>query len=157
MKTDLTQEQISEYQENGVLAIREFLSPDEVAELKSEVIKTVQEMGTNKVTDGGIKMEDSGETYYDHVFTQRLNLWRINDTIKNYMLSPKIGEMLCKLEGQESFRCWHDQALIKEPYGNGTAWHLDNPYWSFYSKNSLSIWIALEDATLENGCMWFVP
>ena len=25
------------------------------------------------------------------------------------------------------------------------------------SRQSISIWIALEDATLENGCMWFIP
>ena len=54
-------------------------------------------------------------------------------------------------------RVWHDQTLIKEPFGNPTAWHLDNPYWSFFDADSISIWIALEDATLENGCMWFIP
>jgi ectoine hydroxylase-related dioxygenase (phytanoyl-CoA dioxygenase family) len=52
---------------------------------------------------------------------------------------------------------WHDQTLIKEPFGNATAWHLDDPYWSFCSRHAISIWIALEDATLSNGCMWFIP
>jgi ectoine hydroxylase-related dioxygenase (phytanoyl-CoA dioxygenase family) len=35
--------------------------------------------------------------------------------------------------------------------------HLDVPYWSFTSLNAISIWIALDDATLENGCMYFMP
>lgn len=65
--------------------------------------------------------------------------------------------MLCQLEGQPGFRVWHDQALIKEPFGNPTAWHLDNPYWSFHSRHALSIWIALEEATPYNGCMCFIP
>ena len=65
--------------------------------------------------------------------------------------------MLCQLEGVKGYRVWHDQTLIKEPFGNPTSWHLDNPYWSFQSRHAISIWIALEDATLENGCMWFVP
>lgn len=156
MNTKLSNEQITEYQENGFLAVRNFLSGDEVSELKQAVLATVEEMGKKKIAGGGRDMEE-GDGHYDKVFTQRLNLWRINETVKKYMLNSSLGEMICQLEKQESFRVWHDQALIKEPYGNATAWHLDNPYWSFYSKNAISIWIALEDATLENGCMWFVP
>ncbi|MES2459151.1 MAG: phytanoyl-CoA dioxygenase family protein, partial [Armatimonadota bacterium] len=30
-------------------------------------------------------------------------------------------------------------------------------YWSFSSPSSISIWVALDDATLENGCMWYLP
>jgi ectoine hydroxylase-related dioxygenase (phytanoyl-CoA dioxygenase family) len=73
------------------------------------------------------------------------------------MLGHVLGRMLWQLEGGEGLRVWHDQALIKEPFGNPTGWHLDNPYWSFFSRHSISVWIALEDATLENGCMWFSP
>ncbi len=54
-------------------------------------------------------------------------------------------------------RVWHDQTLQKAPWANPTAWHLDNPYWSFYSRQSISIWIALDDATLQNGCMAYIP
>ena len=156
MQTQLTQDQIKRYREEGFVAHRQFLSPDEVAELKQAVIETVAGMGKKKVAGGGAELEDADD-YYSKVFTQRLNLWRVNETIRRYMLNPELGKMLCALEGVDGYRVWHDQALIKEPYGNPTAWHLDNPYWSFHSRHSVSIWIALEPATLENGCMWFVP
>jgi len=156
MKTDVTPEQVAEYRENGFLACRGFLSGEEVVELKSAVLEAVATMGRRKVPEGGLPLEE-GDTYYDKVFTQRLNLWRLNPTVKRYMLSPELGRMLCDLSGVAGYRVWHDQTLIKEPYGNATGWHLDNPYWSFDSHEAISIWIALEDATLENGCMWFVP
>ncbi|MCE0497464.1 MAG: phytanoyl-CoA dioxygenase family protein [Methylacidiphilales bacterium] len=156
MKTTLTSEQIASYQQDGFVLHRGFLSAEEVAELKEAVVMTVAAMGKKTVAGGGVDMQ-AGDSYYDKVFTQRLNLWRINDTAKKFMLNSDLGRMLCRLAGVEGFRVWHDQALIKEPYGNPTAWHLDNPYWSFYSKDSISIWIALEDATPENGCMYFVP
>ncbi len=35
--------------------------------------------------------------------------------------------------------------------------HLDMPHWSFTSFHAISVWIALDDATLENGCMYFMP
>lgn len=157
MKTELTADQIDQYQRDGVLFFPGLLDGDEVAELKAAVLDSVEQMGNRKVTGGERDDMVAGDSYYDSVFTQRLNLWRINDTVKRYMLSPGLGRMLCDLAGQAGMRVWHDQALIKEPFGNPTAWHLDNPYWSFYSRNSLSIWIALEEATPYNGCMCFLP
>ena len=156
MKTSLTPDQIKKYQDDGFIHIPGFLSPEEVVTLKAAVIEAAKSMGKRKVAGDGIDFEDKDD-YYTKVFTQRLNLWKINNTIKSFMLNPELGKMICKLEGQEGFRVWHDQALIKEPWGNPTAWHLDNPYWSFFSKHSISVWIALEDATPYNGCMYFIP
>ncbi len=34
---------------------------------------------------------------------------------------------------------------------------LDTPFWSFSDSSALSIWIALDDATLQNGCLYFIP
>lgn len=156
MKTDLTPDQIDRYRRDGVLFYPGLLDANEVVELKQAVLDTIATMGKRKVAGGGDEHQE-GDTYYDRVFIQRLNLWRISDTVKRYMLAPALGRLLCRLEGQPGFRVWHDQALIKEPFGNPTAWHLDNPYWSFSSRHSISIWIALEEATPFNGCMCFIP
>lgn len=120
------------------------------------MLETIQLMGKRKVANDRDDFQE-GDGYYDKVFTQRLNLWKLSETVKKYMFNADLGRMLCDLECVDGMRVWHDQALIKEPCGNPTAWHLDNPYWSFYSRHSISIWIALEPATLENGCMYFVP
>jgi ectoine hydroxylase-related dioxygenase (phytanoyl-CoA dioxygenase family) len=155
MKTTLTDAQISQYQKDGFIHIPGFLDPGEVATLKAAVVETSSSMGKKKVA-GEDEFEEK-EDFYDKVFTQRLNLWKLNATVKRFMLDPGLGKMICGLAGIEGVRIWHDQSLIKEPFANATAWHLDNPYWSFYSRQSISIWIALEDATPFNGCMCFIP
>ena len=157
MNTTLSQEQIEDYRGDGFVAHRGFLSSDEVAELKAAVLETIETLGSQKVAGNDTYESPEEANYYDKVFTQRLNLQTLNETVKRYMVNAGLGGMLRQLEGGDGFRVWHDQTLIKEPYGNPTAWHLDNPYWAFYSRHSLSMWIALEPATLENGCMWFVP
>ena len=157
MKTSLSPEQIEKYREDGFLSYPGFLSAAEVAELKGAVLDTARAMGKRKLLVAGEESWEEDDSFYSKVFTQKLNLWRSNDTVKNYMLNPGVGKMICQLEGIEGVRVWHDQTLIKEPFGNPTAWHLDNPYWSFHSKHSVSIWIALEDATPFNGCMCFSP
>ena len=157
MNTHVTQEQIDQYQRDGCLVFEEFLSQDEVNELLTAVSESVEQMGRQKVAgEGNVDLVEE-DTYYDKVFLQRLNLWKINDTIKKYFLNPELGEMLCKLEGIDGIRIWHDQTLQKQPWGNPTAWHLDNPYWSFHSPNAISIWIALDDATVQNGCLYYIP
>ena len=155
MNTHLTQDQIDQYQRDGCLIFDEFLAPEELEELRRAVAESVAKMGKKKVA--GNEDWEEEETYYDRVFVQRLNLWKLNDTIKKYFLSPELGEMLCKLEGIDGIRVWHDQTLQKQPWGNPTAWHLDNPYWSFHSHHAISIWVALDDATIQNGCLYYLP
>jgi ectoine hydroxylase-related dioxygenase (phytanoyl-CoA dioxygenase family) len=73
------------------------------------------------------------------------------------MVNEKLGKMATELAGSDGIRIWHDQALIKRPWANPTSWHLDTPFWSFSERNALSIWVALDDATYENGCLYFIP
>ncbi|HEY3234997.1 MAG TPA: phytanoyl-CoA dioxygenase family protein [Polyangiaceae bacterium] len=155
MHTELTQQQIQSYRERGFLVVPEFLDASELAELATAVDQAVTAMGKKKVSVG--QDWEEGDGYYDKVFTQRLNLWKIQETVKRYVLNPALGKMLCALAGVEGIRVWHDQALIKEPFANPTAWHLDDPYWSFSSRDAISIWIALDDATYQNGCLYFMP
>jgi phytanoyl-CoA hydroxylase len=154
MKTTLNDGQVQQYQNDGFVHIPGFLSAEETATLKGAVVETARSMGKKRAI--GLDWEDTDD-FYSKVFTQRLNLWKINETVKSFMLSPDLGKMICQLAGIEGVRVWHDQTLIKEPFGNATSWHLDNPYWSFSSRQSISIWIALEDATPFNGCMCFIP
>ena len=77
--------------------------------------------------------------------------------MRELMLDPRLGKMASELAGVDGMRIWHDQALNKQPWANPTGWHLDNPLWSYSSRDALSIWVALDDATLQNGCLYFLP
>lgn len=91
------------------------------------------------------------------MFLQRVNLWRISGVVRRYVMAPELGRMLCGLEGIDGIRVWHDQTLQKQPWANPTTWHADGPNWSFHSRHAVSIWIALDRATIPNGCLWFIP
>ncbi|HZK65026.1 MAG TPA: phytanoyl-CoA dioxygenase family protein [Puia sp.] len=162
MKTDISQSQVDFYQKNGYLIVENFLNADELDFWRSAVTQAVKERGGQKMPGKEIKMgeddginEDAG--YYGKVFDQLLNLWQTNDQVKGLMLNEKIGRMAGELAIVDGIRIWHDQALIKRPWANPTSWHLDTPFWSFSDRRALSIWVALDDATLENGCLFFIP
>ncbi|WP_018625948.1 phytanoyl-CoA dioxygenase family protein [Niabella aurantiaca] len=162
MKYALTPRHIADYQENGFVVIDDFLAPDELEYWRSAVAEAVEERNGQKMPGKSVKIgEDDGinkdADYFNNVFDQLLNLWQTNDKIKGLMLDEQIGKMAADLAGVDGIRIWHDQALIKRPWANPTAWHLDTPFWSFYDRRALSIWVALDDATLENGCLFFIP
>ena len=158
MNTNLTQEQIDSYAENGFILIHEFLTSAELEDWRAAVDEAVEARGNLKLARReGDERWDPERDQYARVFTQRINLWQDNAQIRELMLDARLGKMAAQLAGVDGIRIWHDQALNKPPWGNPTPWHLDNPYWSYSSRDALSIWVALDDSTLENGCLYFMP
>jgi phytanoyl-CoA hydroxylase len=162
MKYQLNEEQIRKYQDEGFIVIENFLSPEELDHWRKSVTAAVEERAGIKIPGKDIKTgeadginEDSD--YFAKVFDQLLNLWQTNESVKELMIDEKIGRMASQLSGANGIRIWHDQALIKRPWANPTAWHLDTPFWSFSDRRAISIWVALDDATFENCCLFFIP
>lgn len=162
MKTELVPQQIISYRENGFIVIEDFLSPSELQHWRHTVMNAVKKRAGQKMPDKEFKTgEDDGinedAEYFGKVFDQLLNLWQTDEGVKELMCDERIGSMAANLAGVDGIRIWHDQALFKRPWANPTSWHLDTPFWSFSDRRALSIWIALDDATLENGCLFFIP
>ncbi|WP_342645571.1 phytanoyl-CoA dioxygenase family protein [Mucilaginibacter sp. CSA2-8R] len=162
MKHQLTAQQIESYQQNGFVVIEDFLSADELAHWRKTVMYAVAERKGQKMPGKEIKVGESDginedAAYYGKVFDQLLNLWQTDAGVKELMFDERIGEMAATLAGTDGIRIWHDQALFKRPWANPTSWHLDTPFWSFSDRKALSIWVALDDATYENGCLYFIP
>jgi hypothetical protein len=158
MRTELTRNQIEFCRENGFLVIEGCLDAGELEEWRRCTEEAVALRLKTVAPDGhSLSNQKDPDAYYAQVFTQCLRLADIHEGMRRLILSPEIGRMGAELAGVEGLRVWHDQALFKPPFGNPTGWHLDVPYWSFDSRDALSIWVALDDATLGNGCMWYVP
>lgn len=162
MNSTLTKEQLQSYRENGFLVVEDFLNQDDLALWRDAVDEAVEQRDGQKMPGSKVKTgEDDGinknAEYFGKVFDQLVNLWQTNEKVKKIMLDERLGKMVADLSGWEGTRIWHDQALIKRPWGNPTALHLDTPFWSFSDRRALSIWVALDDATYQNGCLYFFP
>jgi len=160
MKNELSMQDIAQYRRDGFLVIEDFLSPQELDFWRTALDEAVAKRKGNKMPDRKEvygKGDDADKSYYDNVFDQLINLWQDNDKIKQVMLDERLGKMAAQLSGADGIRIWHDQALVKKPWANPTSWHLDTPYWSFSDRRALSIWVALDDATLKTGCLFFIP
>ena len=55
-------------------------------------------------------------------------------------------------------RLFQDMALLKPPHGREKPWHQDQAYFAIrLGEPVVGVWIALDQATPENGCMHFIP
>ncbi len=165
MHSTPTEEERRRYEADGFLVVDEFLSESELERWREAVDDAVARRGDQRFAHpddeaGAIASRSASQedqAYYDRVFTQRVNLWQTHDAVRALMLTPELGAFAGRVAGVEGLRIWHDQALVKGPYANPTSYHLDVPYWSFTSPDAITIWVALDDATLSNGCLYYVP
>lgn len=147
----LSPEQIANYRRDGFIKLPGVITGDELTAMRNAVAGAVQHESAN---------EDPNRTKssYEQIFIQKVNLWTRHADVKRFVLSRRFADIAVRFMGSPA-RIWHDQALFKEPHtGAKTPWHQDTPYWPHEPKREqTTIWIALRDATIHNGCMSFLP
>jgi ectoine hydroxylase-related dioxygenase (phytanoyl-CoA dioxygenase family) len=154
--------QVASYQRDGYVHLDAVFVGDELRQLRDAVAAAVAaEADRNLVGQASDAHKPSGA--YAELFIQRVNLWTRHPDVRRFVMSPRLGNIAARLEGASAMRLWHDQALFKEPRGgsaatNRTPWHQDAVFWPHQQReHQTTIWIALRDATIANGCMSFVP
>ena len=123
----VTQSDIDAYREKGYHVVHDLLSPTQLEQWKTIIFSAVKDRSEKKFKFPHANEEDHTNVdldYYDNVFTQRVNLWQTHPSVKELLLESGnvIGKIAAQLEGLDCIRIWHDQALIKEPFANPTAW-----------------------------------
>ena len=89
--------------------------------------------------------------------TFTLHLVQKSPVLRDFTASALLTDVCADLIGPD-VRLYWDQAVYKKP---GTEspfpWHQDNGYAFVEPQQYLTCWVALTDATEENGCPWVVP
>jgi ectoine hydroxylase-related dioxygenase (phytanoyl-CoA dioxygenase family) len=80
-----------------------------------------------------------------------------SQALRAFSVHPVFQDLCADLVGPKARLYW-DQAVYKKP-GNleEFPWHQDNGYTYTEPQQYLTCWVALSDATQENGCPWVVP
>jgi ectoine hydroxylase-related dioxygenase (phytanoyl-CoA dioxygenase family) len=74
-----------------------------------------------------------------------------------YASHPGILDLVSQLIGPDVV-LWGSQVFCKPPLtGKAIPWHQDGQYWPIRPIATCSVWMALDDATPENGCMRYIP
>ena len=87
----------------------------------------------------------------------------ISPVMEKYARHPKICGILGQITAAHlpfwdgSVKCMQSMLFVKPPQFQGQAWHQDEIYIPTRDRSLIGAWIAMDDATIENGCLWVVP
>lgn len=150
----LMSEQVQQFREQGYVAVERFFGETELSAMLSELERLRREgLGRNVATDGDGKTHSITAVNYQII--------PLNDKSDLFRALPFHDDVLTAV-GQligEPFMRQLDQIFLKPGRsGAGTDWHQDNAYFEIGDPTmGTAMWIALHDATLENGTLHVVP
>lgn len=152
----LTQEQVDSFERDGFVRGIKILTPEQVDQLNDELV-TLQSLSDEK-KELFYHYESNESEDPDKVLFHAIGAWRITPGFHDLLWSPAYRMASYQLLGH-SFRIFHDQLFCKPAkHGGVVAWHQDFSYWTFTKPmHHLTCWIGLDDANVENGCLYFVP
>ena len=82
---------------------------------------------------------------------------RYDPVFDSFVRRPKVVDIVADLMGP-NIKLYYDQVFAKPPYDRANRYHQDSVFWSFFASNfQITCQILLDDATLENGCIRFIP
>lgn len=150
-----TEEQIAEFNERGFIVGPKVITDDQADALREGMFDVLEGRSQRKPElNRNLQGDESKQ-----VVNQIVNIWEADDRFEDLIYNEKLCSLAAQVVGHPTLRVWHDQIQYKPPHKGGmNDWHQDHPYWPIIQPADLvSAWIALDDATPENGCMSMVP
>lgn len=84
------------------------------------------------------------------------NLWRLDAAARKFTLAQRFGKIAADLLRVDTVRLFRDQSYFKSPGGGNTPWHQDSYFMPLDTSQTVTMWIALSDVTVEMSPMIFV-
>lgn len=153
---ELTQDQVDSFQREGYLVLPAITTSDELARLR-EIYDRLFAERAGRAEGNQFDLAGADEEDKQATLPQILGPSRYAPELNDFLFKRNAKAIAAQLLGGEGTAGEH--AILKPPrYGAATPWHQDEAYWSpDLDYSSLSIWMPLQDATVESGCMQFVP
>ncbi|MBT5019546.1 phytanoyl-CoA dioxygenase family protein [Planctomicrobium sp.] len=134
---DLTQ--IEQFNREGYVRPISIFNDEEISEHRSYFDDLLQKV-----------IEEGGNSY--SISSAHLKYGRVYDILKH----PKIVAYVTDILG-ENVVGWGSHFFCKMPHdGKSVAWHQDSSYWPLSPSKAVTVWLAIDDADIENACMKFI-
>lgn len=179
----LTNTQMQDFENDGVLVIPEFFTEGECDSVRNRMSQLLSEYRPQEketvfsTTDNTHTQEDYFLTSGDKIrfffedseaidksrpLELSLNkvghaLHDLDPIFSNFVRQPKLAKLAADV-GFVSPLLLQSMYIFKPPQiGGEVVWHTDHPFLWTDPPSVKGFWVALEDATIENGCLWCLP
>jgi len=143
------------FERDGFVILENAFHPGEVDKLVAEAVRICRgELGDIE----GAVPADPADTD-DDVLRRFLCIHyphKLSDLMLATMRHPAIVSALTQVIG-ENVKAMQSMLFIKSEGRPGQAWHQDEMFIPTRDRSLAAAWLALDDATTENGCLWVMP
>jgi ectoine hydroxylase-related dioxygenase (phytanoyl-CoA dioxygenase family) len=153
----LSKEQLDFFAEFGYLSNIKLLEEWQVEKLNEELAEITDPTHPANGLFHEFHSNESADP--NSVLFHALGAWRITGSFHDVVWNPAFVMAASQIFGNHAVRFWHDQLFCKPAHHGGVvAWHQDYSYWTRTGPiQHLTCWVGLDDATTENGCLYYVP
>ena len=132
--------QIQGFNQDGFMTGLRLFSPEIITEIRQYFDRLL--MAT---------LQSGGSSY--SISTAHLKHGRVHDLLNH----TRLGGVMRDLIGPNVIG-WGSHFFCKMPKdGKAVSWHQDVSYWPLSDSKTITVWLAIDDSDLENGCMEVIP
>jgi non-haem Fe2+, alpha-ketoglutarate-dependent halogenase len=136
----LSPDQIADFNRNGYLKGLRIFSDEEITEIR----RYFDDLLAKTLAAGG-------DSY--SISSAHLRYGRVYDILTDPRIVTRIKDLL-----GENVVAWGSHFFCKMPGdGKRVSWHQDSSYWPLTPSMAVTAWLAIDDATVENACMRYIP
>jgi phytanoyl-CoA hydroxylase len=159
----ISDDHVRAYVDDGVLVVPGLVSEQEIEALRAETVRFARgdypAINPLPAADGEA---GSDEELLGQVLAVHFPHW-VSPLMRETVSHPAIVAVLERIAGAHlphwdgRVKCMQSMLFVKPPGLPGQAWHQDERYIATRDRSLVGAWIALDDATLANGCLRVLP
>ena len=145
MKTQINEQQVVDYQRDGVVLIRNLLDERWQQVLADGVAKNLKNP-TSRSTDYVNDSTNNARFFYNACTLGQ------NEAYDRYMLESPMAECVARVMESNSAILFYMTVFVRTPgTRNRTPWHQDQPSWSASGNHACSVWTSLDPVPAETA------
>jgi ectoine hydroxylase-related dioxygenase (phytanoyl-CoA dioxygenase family) len=152
---DVTDDDVAFFDRNGYFVVERITTDDEVARLR-EVFDELFAPDSRAYFDVMRPPGAEGPPIFPQTIMPELQRPELGDTL--YVRNARrVASRLLRIPEDELTHWGH---MLDKPARRGfqAPWHQDEAYWEPHlTYHAVGAWMPLDDADVDNGCLWFLP
>lgn len=147
------------YADNGYCIVRDGFTADEIDALRAETVAICRgergEVRGAEVVDPAAATKMSDDELIAHFLCIHFP-HKGSELMHKALAHPAIVDTLTEVIGPD-VKAMQSMLFVKSAGKPGQAWHQDEDFIPTRDRSLCGAWIAMDDATVENGCLWILP
>lgn len=163
----LDEKQMASWDKDGFVLIRNFADPETGRRMEAETIAAIRAEPPSAhageaayVLDNGMLVQPEAQVPPRAVdpedFVAKVFNTHLEGTAHEFATSDRVGSIVASILGND-IDVFQSMFILKNPGAWGQPWHQDSYYFNFDQQPQVGLWLAISEATLENGCLSVLP